>query len=602
MSICSTIGIPQCLSNKPVTTVKATCTGTYTTQSSGNYQIITFTSSGTIAFQGFFPNVTYLAVGGGGGGGDQYGGGGGAGGVVTGTVPFKNSTLYTITIGQGGASKSNGTATSIIGSKSSLIGVTGNTLPGLTGVTAMGGGYGAGGITIASVFGGGGGGASSTNDTSILTGAYGITGPFGIIGQGNSGGNGRYTTTYSGAGGGGGYSSTGSSSIVDGTGGAGGAGYYFSYTNSYYAGGGGGNAGLFYNGGSGTLTPGIGGSNVGGTGSDTGIGGNAIQNTGSGGGGGGSAVGSGGAGSSGVVIFVFDRYQPRQNTIPFGFGTFTTLDLSTVPIDVCYYKPTTYLNTTSPLIIQNHGIERNYVALPYTIQSMAYDTGSLVVSTYFDKARFSANAYTMDLPTPIDFSQEYKWPYAYISDVIAYVEDIENTSFTNDTNIPGVTGPNRLYVMSFSGGSQMNDRSVYFLGTNATRLMISSPGSWLFPNYELFYPYGLLNLTPSVPALLDYLHLNMIVTCGENDTSTTGTIDQSAEAEKQGANRIQRATNFYLAGGTAAAALGTSLTWSLYTVPGAGHNPAQVFGYYLTGPTLFGNMYQYYINLATPRK
>jgi hypothetical protein len=86
--------------------------------------------------------INYLVVGGGGGGGNPNGagGGGGAGGFLTSTVDLVVGTAYTITIGAGAASASNGT--------NSLLG---------TLVTALGGG-GGGSYTAGNGFGGGSGG------------------------------------------------------------------------------------------------------------------------------------------------------------------------------------------------------------------------------------------------------------------------------------------------------------------------------------------------------------------------------------------------------------------------------------------------------------
>jgi prepilin-type N-terminal cleavage/methylation domain-containing protein len=204
--------------------------------------------------------VEYLVVGGGGGGGNSQGsafwgsGGGGAGGMLIGSTPLTLQN-YTITVGNGGASNSNG----------------GNSSFG-TIATAIGGGAGG------NAGGGSGGNGGSGGGKGGYSGAVGT----GINDQGNNGGSGPGLDF---GGGGGGAGAAGNNTLNGGNG----LQSNITGSNLYYAGGGGG-----YTGGSGGLGGG-GGQNVTGT-------------NGFGGGGGGGAGPSvlGRAGGSGIVII---RYK-----------------------------------------------------------------------------------------------------------------------------------------------------------------------------------------------------------------------------------------------------------------------------------------------------
>lgn len=106
-----------------------------TTSGDGLSWYYTFTATGTFTpFVSF--TATVLAVGGGGAGGGRMGGGGGGGGVVTQDVTFTSGTVYTTTLGLGGAGayllSTNGSASSITYNAGA------NTL-----VAALGGGHGA---------------------------------------------------------------------------------------------------------------------------------------------------------------------------------------------------------------------------------------------------------------------------------------------------------------------------------------------------------------------------------------------------------------------------------------------------------------------------
>jgi hypothetical protein len=254
-------------------------------------------NEGTDALEPTTYSVDFLVVAGGGGGGggvNAGAGGGGAGGYrnsyLTETsggggsseasLTFNSGTVYTITVGGGGATATNGTDSSISGTGITTITSTGGGKGGSAAGTAANGGGSNGGS------GGGGGltGGSGTTPTSSGTANQGYGG-----GSGSSDG-----SSYDAGGGGGGASAVGVNG-VSGSAGAGGAGRASSITGSSVtrAGGGGG--------GGNDATRGAGGAGGGG---DGGFPGGAVAGTvNTGGGGGGRGVaGDGAAGGKGVVI------------------------------------------------------------------------------------------------------------------------------------------------------------------------------------------------------------------------------------------------------------------------------------------------------------
>jgi hypothetical protein len=256
-----------------------------------------------------------LVVGGGGSGGFNHGGGGGAGALIYSTsVSLTNNTLYTVKVGQGGASKT----TLGAGNKGNNSSITGGTLG--TIYTAEGGGFG-GGHNIPQAGSGGSGGGEGGNpdgmELSTTTVAIANNSLYGL-----NGGTSRTTTSGSGnwlGGGGGGAGSVGQNSTNQ-QAGNGGAGRTISITGSavIYAGGGGGSA-LHATG-----INGIGGSGGGG---DAGRNGVAGTDGLGGGGGAGGQPGlypplSSGKGGSGIVII---RYRkPPSETVVTGTIAGTT--------------------------------------------------------------------------------------------------------------------------------------------------------------------------------------------------------------------------------------------------------------------------------------
>lgn len=232
-----------------------------------------FTTTGASSLSCTGDNYAQILVvaGGGGGGGSHHGGGGGAGGLIYNDSYALFDGSYTVTVGSGGASQTDG-VDSVFGS-----------------LTADGGGAGGtwtGGTNANGKDGGSGGGSGYNGSVGSPT-----------SGQGFAGGTYSSDGSQYGAGGGGGAGGVGG----DGTGsagGAGGVGLSISITGSstYYAGGGGGS--VWSNESSG----GAGGQGGGGTG------GVYLPTAGSAntGGGGGSAGGNtstpGASGGSGIVI------------------------------------------------------------------------------------------------------------------------------------------------------------------------------------------------------------------------------------------------------------------------------------------------------------
>lgn len=218
----------------------------------------------------------YLVIAGGGSGGGNNGGGGGAGGYLTSTTSFSSGSIYTVTVGAGGAGVT-ATAQGIDGSDSSLIG------SGVSVTSTKGGGGGSqNGANTGRSGGSGGGGA-------YLSGSGGT----GTVGQGNNGGLGASASGN--GGGGGGASASGIGADAGSSPCKGGDGIASSITGTSVTRAGGG-------GGGGSDRFGAGGSGGGGAGGQLSASINGTANTGGGGGGGRTNTGTSGAGGSGVVL------------------------------------------------------------------------------------------------------------------------------------------------------------------------------------------------------------------------------------------------------------------------------------------------------------
>lgn len=255
-------------------------TGGTITESNG-YRIHTFTQNGV-----FTPSnngeVEYLVIGGGGGGGATNAGnagGGGAGGYIESIKSVVAGTPYTVNIGSGGGSYTNG-SNSVFDN-----------------ITALGGGKGGYYNLIAAGVGGSGGGGGQTSGL----------GAAGTASQGYAGGRSGAVSGY-GGGGGGGAGEIGSNSYGTNSreGGYGGDGITSSITGTPITRAGGGAGSSHGSATQGTPQGGLGGGGNGHYGAAAAT--NGSPNTGGGGGGGGENIATG-SGGSGIVIIRY-RLQP----------------------------------------------------------------------------------------------------------------------------------------------------------------------------------------------------------------------------------------------------------------------------------------------------
>ena len=248
-------------------------------------------------------SADYLVIGGGGGGGRAGGGGGGAGGYRNSyasedsggggssesSLTFNPGTVYTITVGDGGAGAPTGSPgfRGTSGNDSSISGSD------ITTITSTGGG-GGGGNNASSP--GRNGAAGGSGGGGCGNGSPAGSGGSGTSNQGFAGGAGSDGSGQQGAGGGGGSDAAGAAGTSS-AGGAGGNGNASSITGSSVtrAGGGGG-------GGYDSLPGGAGGSGGGGAGNTGSTGAATVGTANTGGGGGGAHDVAAAAGGKGVVI------------------------------------------------------------------------------------------------------------------------------------------------------------------------------------------------------------------------------------------------------------------------------------------------------------
>ena len=134
-------------------------------------------------------------------------------------------------------------------------------------------------------------------------------------------------------------------------------------------------------------------------------------------------------------------------------------------------------------------------------------------------------------------------------------------------------------LLGHSAGGQFLERLAAFVPTQAKRIVVANPGSYVFPSLDVAAPYGLGKVYASADGeaqLRRYLELPLTIYLGEADTRVDDR-DDSPDARAQGASRHQRGVNAFSAARTLAQERGWAFNWRLVELPGVGHNAPKMF-------------------------
>jgi hypothetical protein len=478
----ATVGTAPCIATV------SSATGVTVTVS-GNYCVVSFTSTAAATTWSVPAGVTsadVLVVGGGGAGGtaNNGAGGGGGGGQVSVQSNKSVSGVVTIQVGSGGSPGSNSSTRGNDGGQSAFV------LSASDSITARGGSAGASvavgnvGTPSSNGFNGGGGSTWAVYATAGSTGVGGNRG-------GNANGDGYFADNQA-AGGGGGSGGVGVNATPA-NGGAGGAGTANSFTGTSltYGGGGGGAKRNSSAGSAGTASGG------GGAGGKNTVGSNGGDNTGGGGGGGGAADGPdslGGSGGSGIVVV---KYLPITITI-------TTITNKLFPRESTTASATvssgskTYSSSTTPVctINSSNGVVTFVSTGSCTITATADSSPSTTASTTFQivpnitqklisRTGIQPNALSSYIPPPYLSTSETYTVTSCISIVGAPGADLlssTNLSFSLASLLvsPGVitdTGAGKSYTITGTLAQVQAAFSIFKLTSTSGRIMAANSGS-----------------------------------------------------------------------------------------------------------------------------
>jgi hypothetical protein len=262
--------------------------------------------------------------------------------------------------------------------------------------------------------------------------------------------------------------------------------------------------------------------------------------------------------------------QERPAPIPAGSRKID-VQLGDTRLEAFTYKPADYDPQAGPLILVFHGVLRNADTYRDNGKPLADRLRGLVVAPKFPEDRFPTAAYqfgnllTRGQPNPPE-----KWTWNLVPKLADEVRRREGR--------PDMA----YYLIGHSGGGQFLVRLAGFTTTAARRIVAANPGSDLFPNRDLPFPYGFGNLPESLggdEVIRKYLAQPLTLYLGTGDTVQDEHFDKRPTAMKQGESRLERGRTAFRLGRELAAAKGWPFGWRLVEADGVGHDAAKMFAH-----------------------
>ena len=242
-----------------------------------------------------------------------------------------------------------------------------------------------------------------------------------------------------------------------------------------------------------------------------------------------------------------------------------TIDIGGTPMVVFTYRPAGCSDPS--LLLVFHGIARIAGTYRDYARALADRLCLLVVAPVFDKHAFPGWRYQRGgIVKDASVQDARDWTGRLVLDLVAWARRQEER-------------PLAYSLLGHSAGGQFLDRLAAFVPTEAKRIVVANPGSYVFPSLQIDAPYGLGRVYSGADgeaALRRYLEQPLTIYLGQGDTRDDERNDHP-DALAQGASRYQRGLNVFNAAKTLAQARGWRFNWRLVELPGVGHNARKMF-------------------------
>jgi dienelactone hydrolase len=250
--------------------------------------------------------------------------------------------------------------------------------------------------------------------------------------------------------------------------------------------------------------------------------------------------------------------------IPPGTGQ-QVVQLGGTEMEVFTYRPGNCSNPS--LLVVSHGVGRNASGYRDHVIPLAEATCSLVVAPLFDKERFPNWRFQFGgIVNKGAVQNPREWTGNLILRLVQWARTQERRGM-------------QYALVGHSAGGQLLSRVAAFVPTEASRIVIANPSTWVFPTLQVPAPFGLGGVYPDAQAqaqLRRYLEQPITVLLGQADTGEEE-LDESPSAMAQGRTRYERGLNIFRQAKMLSASRGWPLNWRLVEVPGAGHSAGTMF-------------------------
>jgi pimeloyl-ACP methyl ester carboxylesterase len=236
----------------------------------------------------------------------------------------------------------------------------------------------------------------------------------------------------------------------------------------------------------------------------------------------------------------------------------TSLDIFTYRPDHC---------RISSLLLVFHGLHRNAPGYRDDVRVLADANCMLVVAPLFDKQRFPVSRYQLGGVVEHRQVQDARvWTGNLVLELVEWTRQKEARRLD-------------YFMIGHSAGGQFLSRIAAFVPTEARRVVIANPSTYVAASSRVSAPFGLGGVYDNAAAqaqLRRYLAQPVTILLGAADTGDAD-LNVTAPAMAQGATRYERGLNVFAQAKATAAAQHWAFNWRLVELPGVGHSARKMF-------------------------
>ncbi len=269
-----------------------------------------------------------------------------------------------------------------------------------------------------------------------------------------------------------------------------------------------------------------------------------------------------------------------QGPIPAGCSKIA-IEVGGQQVNVFTYKPENY--KSGPMLMVFHGVDRNAEEYRNDAKGMGDRHAALVIAPEFDRKRFPGLKYhrgglQKDTKSK-SVSPREDWTWSLVPQIALEVRKREGRN-----DMP-------YYLIGHSAGGQFVGRLAGFVDSDASRILVANPSSYLFPSQAMEFPYGFGGLPTELSdeqRVRRYLAQPLTIYLGTADNERDADLDKSPEADQQGASRLERGRKVFETARQIAEEKGWDFRWTLVEAPDVGHDHRGMFDAPACDAALFG--------------